>query len=115
MGMYDHIRVIRTMPDGHQSDDWYQTKSMECLLVDYEIDDAGQLWELGVCELPSPNGKTVLTYTGEIDFYTLLDEAPPAPRVLKNYRATFNAGKLLAIRAMPTVVIPHVAVNLVPS
>ena len=57
MGMFDQIRVTRAMPDGYQSSDWYQTKSMECLLVDYEIDDNDQLWELGVCTRPDPDGK----------------------------------------------------------
>lgn len=45
------------MPDGYQSDDWYQTKSMECLMIDYEVDEAGQLWELGVGGCHSPEGK----------------------------------------------------------
>ena len=69
MGMFDQIRVTRAMPDGYQSSDWYQTKSMECLLVDYEIDDNDQLWELGVCTRPDPDGKQKLHHTGEIVFY----------------------------------------------
>jgi len=42
MGLFDQFRIKKAMPDGYQSDDWYQTKSMECLMIDYEVDGAGQ-------------------------------------------------------------------------
>lgn len=89
MGMFDQIRITRTMPDGYQSNDWYQTKSMECLLVDYEVDNHGQLWELGVCTKPDPDGKQKLHYTGEIVFY---DNAT------KSYCALFDNGILILLR-----------------
>lgn len=91
MGMFDQLRIKRVMPDGYRSDDWYQTKSMECLLVDYEVDEAGQLWELDVCELPNQKGKQALSYTGGIHFY----------QDNRYYDALFDTGKLLLIRIHP--------------
>lgn len=83
MGMYDQLRTKRIMPDGFQMDDWYQTKSMECLLTDYEIGEDGLLYEIDDSE-PYPRGKIMLNYTGEIVFYASG----------KDYRATFIDGKL---------------------
>ena len=88
MGMFDQFRLKQTMPDGYQSDDWYQTKSMECLMIDYEVDEAGQLWELGICGSHAPEGKKPLFYTGGIHFY----------RDDRYYDALFDTGKLLLIR-----------------
>jgi hypothetical protein len=88
MGMFDQLYIKQTMPDGYQSDDWYQTKSMECLLVDYEVNEVGQLWELGVCGMESPDGKEALSYTGGIHFY----------QDGHYYDSIFNLGKLLVVR-----------------
>lgn len=91
MGMFDQLRIKQVMPDGYQSNDWYQTKSMECLLVDYEVDESGQLWELGVSEIPDPDGKQPLSYTGDIHFY----------QDGRDYDAIFDTGKLLVVRVHP--------------
>lgn len=94
--MFDRLRIKQAMPDGYQSDDWYRTKSMECLLVDYEVDEAGQLWELGVSELPNKEGKQALSYTGGIHFY----------RDDRQYDALFDRGNLLLIRVRPNIELP---------
>lgn len=93
MGMYDQLRITRVMPDGFQSDDWYQSKSMECDLTDYEIDDAHQLWEVGYCEMPDPAGRKLSNYSGEILFYTFIEQHD-GPNVWKEYRAVLQDGKL---------------------
>ena len=51
MGMFDQLRLKQVMPDGYQSEDWYQTKSMECMMTDYEVDETGQLWNSIVMEM----------------------------------------------------------------
>jgi hypothetical protein len=56
--------------------------------VDYEIDESGQLWALGICEIPDPDGKQSLSYTGGIHFY----------QDGKDYDAIFDTGKLLMVR-----------------
>jgi hypothetical protein len=88
MGMFDQIRIKQPMPDGYQSDNWYQTKSMECLLVDYEVDENGQLWEVSVYGRRDPEGKQPISYTGGIHFY----------QDGRYYDAIFDMGKLLVIR-----------------
>ena len=88
MAMFDQIRIKKPLPDGSQSDEWFQTKSMERILVDYEVDEEGQLWELGVCEVPDPDGRQALSYTGGIHFYN----------TEKRYDSLFDTGKLLVIR-----------------
>lgn len=57
-------------------------------MIDYEVDEAGQLWELGVGGCQSPEGKKPLSYTGGIHFY----------QDNKYYDALFDTGKLLLIR-----------------
>lgn len=93
MGMYDQLRITRTLPDGFQSDDWYQTKSLECALTDYEIDPEGLLWEVGCCEAPDPGGRVRSRYSGDIVFYTFIEQAE-APHVWKEYRAVLVDGTL---------------------
>jgi hypothetical protein len=69
MGMYDHIRIRREMPDGSKSDGWYQTKDLENCLTDYEIDAAGQLWEVGMDAGAYTRERLPVSFTGEIVFY----------------------------------------------
>lgn len=88
MGMFDQLRIKQVMPDGYQSDDWYQTKSMECLLIDYEVDEAGQLWDMSFCGRQDPEGRKPLSCTCGIHFYQ--DD--------RYYDALFDTGKLLLIR-----------------
>lgn len=93
MGMFDQLRIRRAMPDGFQSDDWYQSKSMECDLADFEIDGEDQLWEVGRCEIPYPEGKKQSHYSGEIVFYTVIRQENK-PNLWKQYRAILENGKL---------------------
>lgn len=87
MGMFDQLRIKKVMTDGYQSDDWYQTKSMECLLTDYEVDENGQLWELSSYGNAYAD-QQALSYTGGIHFY----------QDNRYYNALFDTGKLLLIR-----------------
>jgi hypothetical protein len=84
MSMYDELRTRQTMPDGFQTGDWYQTKSLENCLVLYEIGDDGQLYEIGMGEELDPEGPQPLDYTGEVIFYN----------AGQDYRAIFLNGKL---------------------
>lgn len=91
MGMFDQIRVTRTMPDGYQSSGWYQTKSLECSLTDYEIDDDGQLWQIGLGGTASPDDRQRLHHTGEIVFYDGMS---------KRYCALFDHGLLILLKQL---------------
>lgn len=89
--MFDQLRIKQPMPDGYQSDDWYQTKSMECELIDYEVDKDGQLWELDFQGKYTVRDKKALSYTGGIHFY----------QKGRYYDAIFDIGKLVVIRLHP--------------
>ena len=99
--MYDQLRTTRIMPDGFQSEDWYQSKSLECSLIDYEIDEDGRLWAIGLGELPDPSGKKRSSYTGEIVFYTFIEDREP-PHRWKQYRAVLENGNLTHLEVSDT-------------
>lgn len=94
MGLFDQIRIKQVMPDGYQSDDWYQTKSMECSMTDYEVDENGQLWELSSYGNGYAENKK-LSCTVGIHLYD----------GKRYYDALFDLGKLLVIRVHPPLTI----------
>ena len=91
MGMYDNIRMRRPMPDGYQTNSPYQTKSLECELTEFEVDDDGQIyirWARGK-NIENP---IAINFTGGIDFYDTHDTT---------YFAFFDSGKLVCLRTLP--------------
>lgn len=42
MGMYDDVDIKLRMPDGYESDG-YQSKDLDCMLDQYEVNGAGRL------------------------------------------------------------------------
>lgn len=91
MGMFDQIRLKQVMPDGYQSEDWYQTKSMECMMTDYEVDETGQLWELNSYGNGYKESRPIC-YTGGMYIYK--DD--------REYDVLFDLGKLLVVRVHQT-------------
>lgn len=71
MGMYDHITVSRKLMPGGMSHDFAgQTKSLDCVMADYELRDNGVLY----CTRESWAVKRIsrarrMRWTGELVFY----------------------------------------------
>jgi hypothetical protein len=73
MGMFDEVRCKYPMPVKQDfSDQWFQTKSLDCFLDKYEIREDGTLWE---CEYNGGGDWVqVKCFTGEIRFYRFHSE-----------------------------------------
>jgi hypothetical protein len=117
MGMFDYLIVEIQLPDGgpsqlHNTDEPYQTKSLECLMYEYVISARGQLykkhWEyewvdspthlLGGYEqkIPDTYRREYLTdFHGDVIFYT--SKPMSENRVWRDYTARFTEGKLTRI------------------
>jgi hypothetical protein len=91
MGMYDQFRLTRPPVETCETDIWYQSKDMGCDLVDYEVDADGQLWEIGLCEVPAPWGKEKINHTGEVRI---------GDTGIYDYALTFENGKLVTMRTL---------------
>ena len=66
MGMYDHL-IFKTDNWGTEKGKQYQTRSLECLLDNFYVEEDGKLlWvqDHKIFKLPAEN----YTYTGEIRF-----------------------------------------------
>jgi hypothetical protein len=91
MGMYDQFRLKRPTVKTCEADAWYQSKDMDCNLVDYEVDADGQLWEIGLCEVPAPWGKEKTNHTGTVRI---------GDTGIYDYALTFENGKLIAMQTI---------------
>jgi len=98
MGMYDHIRFRLPLPNGYPNETQFQTKSLERLLVDYEVDHQGRLWQVGLAEKSNPDGSQRDYFTGTIIFYDY-----PAPQVSADFRARFDGGVLQSVEQISRV------------
>jgi hypothetical protein len=94
MGMYDQLRIKNPALETFEPDTWYQTKDIECCLVDYEVDADGQLWELGICEVPAPDGARKYNHTGAIRV---------GNSGIYSYSLIFDSGKLTSMQVLPLV------------
>ena len=97
MGMFDYISVPRVLPDGLDGTGLeFQTKDLECLLDLYEIQDNDYLVFVDTKNNPEGNysewSRTLIDYTGMIDFYSRVNET------WHEYRAKFFDGKLVKIK-----------------
>lgn len=110
MGMFDEIRVEQILPGNTEiTDEWYQTKSLECVMAKYVITAKGELyeerWDYEWVENKDPilrikshlkkiegsYSRTYLTdYHGDIIFYKGMD----SNKVMRDYFARFTDGKL---------------------
>lgn len=79
MGMFDHLECKMKLPDTTQEelDDFesgnlFQTKSLDCFMLQYSIDENGILYK---DDLPE-------NYTGHITFYTLGKKYVMAPSII---------------------------------
>jgi len=124
MGMFDEIRCEFPLPDKVMQDEWFQTKSFECLLDRYTITRDGRLilhqvryetipeeerpyygkpeWEtkpfirsLG-CMRSVPVGDVEVPYHGDITFYTSVGNGPDHEWF--EYRARFTEGRVQWIK-----------------
>lgn len=105
--MFDYIEVLYELPRlPAEHDRQFQTKSLDCALLEYRIDADGALWvqEFDIEDRSDPNAEGILalagimtrvnkrwvrdTYTGEIEFHDF-DEG-----VWSEYQAWFRDGQL---------------------
>lgn len=92
MGMYDHIRIRSPLLNREWQETQFQTKSLERLLVDYEVDAHGQLWQVGHAERRSPDGPQREQLSGVVIFY-----GGTAQGGMEHFRARFVQGVLQKI------------------
>ena len=86
MGMFDYVRCD-FVPQGVDYEP-FQTKSLDCTLDEYRIDEFR-----GLIKEPQHEGvKEVVEYTGEVEFYGLVWGES------RRYKALFNEGILVGLR-----------------
>lgn len=87
MGMFDNLKCEYPLPDSVVQDEIFQTKSLECLLVDYTITADGFL----------KDEKEQLDFHGDIIFYTFTGSREENDYQWFEYSARFTEGKLQKI------------------
>lgn len=108
MGMFDELRVEARLPDPEYQDRTWQTKSLDCCLINYVITPAGRLIELvregvyiedstallggyfqrtGTREVLHPD------FHGDIIFYDLLEEENDALHTINDRPSTVGVPK----------------------
>ena len=108
MGMFDNLSLDIPLPPGSPKSD-FQTKDMECLLLEYRLDDGGQLWRCQPewdwdddtgerIELEKSWKKSF--YTGKIYFYTSVRPHPEGRLEHWEYEAMFIKGELIALEQL---------------
>jgi len=104
MGMFDYVRCDMDLPKKYRFKDFYQTKSMECLLDVFIIDPSGRLW---IEEYDYNNSDTFpkqpSDYTGEMVFYNSLYDGAYRNKELvaqREYRLKFKDGWVTTIELL---------------
>jgi hypothetical protein len=109
MGMFDEIRIEHILPGNTEiTDEWYQTKDLECVMTKYVISAKGELYEerwdwewveenthwLGgyMQKIEGSYRREYLTdYHGDVRFY---NGRKPVNGKWRDYYARFTDGKL---------------------
>lgn len=104
MGMYDNLKCGYPLPDKEVQDKNFQTKDLECAMIEYEIVNGGWLFKLtdwgdgNIITLDSPR---LVKHTGCVNFCTFLDHQD-IHGTWYEYQAYFVKGKLNNMEAIDT-------------
>lgn len=100
MGLYDHIKCNYPLDKKHIQNEQFQTKSLNCLMEEYEITEGG--WLFKKCEMVEGwdfnqlDEPEIMKVTGEIVFYTFRTRKyeDKHKTYWYEYSAYFKGGKL---------------------